>query len=221
MFMSGCACCGDGYSPCDVCTGTLTPNNQIAIEATVSITNSSGARLWDLSSGTYCGQPRTSCSGFSSFPSYLVCTRPVYSNATPACTTVLVCYYRYQNYICGPYNVATSDRIGGAAHQVNASLQGGGSSKYWQVQLFAGDLFNSSYIVGGASCDYQVNVATSAYCSGDGSSFTNPQLTYTSATFSSCTPAASYTCTTSDSPLTRYTPWGSVVFPSSLTLYTL
>lgn len=221
MFMAGCACCGDGYSPCDVCSGTLTPGNQIAIEATVSITNSSGARLWDLSSGTYCGQPRTSCSDFSSFPTYLVCTRPIYSNAIPACTTVLVCYYRYLDWICGPYSLSTSDRIGGAVHLVNASLQGGGSSKYWSVRLYAGDLLDYTHLVGASACEIQESDAATAYCSGDGTSFTLPGVDYTSSTFSSCTPAASYTCTTSASPLTKYTPWGSVTFPSSLTLYTL
>lgn len=217
MMFPSCTCCGDGFTPCDVCSGTLTPNNQIAIEATVSITNSAGARL---SAPYSCSDPKTSCSGFSAFPSYLICTRPIYSTGPPACTFLLPCYYRYMQWICGPYSLASSERIGGAIHDVLVSLQGGGSSKYWSCRIYAGDAFD--YVAASLpSCQWQENVATSAYCSGDGSSFTASAVDYTSATFSSCTPAASYTLTTSASPLTKYTPWGSVTFPSSLTLYTL
>lgn len=219
MFMSGCACCGDGFTPCDVCSGTLTPNNQIAIEATVSITNSAGARL-STGGGYSCSDPRTVCASFASFPSYLICTRPVYSSAPPACTFLAPCAYSYMTWLCGPYSFSASSRIGGAIHSAGVLLLGGGSSKYWSVHLYAGDAFD--YVRAGlGSCQWQENTATSAYCSGDGASFGYAAAEYTSSTFSSCTPAASYNLTTSTSPLTINTPWGEVVFPSSLTLYTL
>lgn len=219
MMFPSCTCCGDGFTPCDVCSGTLTPNNQIAIEATVSITNSAGARL-STGGGYSCSDPRTVCTGFASFPSYLICTRPIYSTGPPACTFLLPCYYRYLNWLCGPYSSSDSSRIGGAMHNVLVSLQGGGSSKYWYCRLYAGDAFD--YVRAGlSSCQFQENTATSAYCSGDGATFGAPFAEYTSSTFSSCTPAASYNLTTSTSPLTINTPWGEVVFPSSLTLYTL
>lgn len=210
MFMSGCACCGDGFGPCSTCSGTLVPNNQVAIEVALSITNSSGGRIGD--GIFYCSVGKTSCTDFSNWPSYAVCVRPQYFSN---CIDVDLCSYLYQTWKCGPYDYATyASRLGGPAHYILATIEDFGSTKRWRVKVNAGD--RKPPPDSGDSCHSQANVITA--CPGDGTFTTGGEVTYYSSTFSSCTPAANYTCTTTDTPLTQVMSWGTVVYPSTLLL---